>query len=154
MKNDWGIVGCAYMSRQYCKVLASKGITPDVYSRDLASENVKSFENIFPHIKVKKISQIGDEINNWIVCTNIESHDEVCSKLQGRVYCEKPYSHTTAYDASKDISMLMNRRYYYWVGFIKDVIDRGKIVKVVACIPEKSVDALITQSIHVIDLLW
>ena len=48
----------------------------------------------------------------------------------------------------------MNRRYYYWVNFIKDVIDKGKIVKVVACIPEKSVDALITQSIHVIDLLW
>ena len=154
MKNDWGIVGCAYMSREYCKVLTSKGITPVVYSRDLVSENVKSFENTFSQIKVKKISEICNEIDNWIVCTNIESHEEVCSKLQGRVYCEKPYSHTTTYDASKDISILMNRRYYYWVSYIKDIIDRGKIVKVVACIPEKSVDALITQSIHVIDLLW
>jgi predicted dehydrogenase len=154
MKNDWGIVGCAYMSREYCKVLTSKGITPEVYSRDLASENVKSFEESFPHIKVKKLAKICNEVNNWIVCTNIESHEEVCSKLQGRVYCEKPYSHTTAYDASKDISILMNRRYYYWVNYIKNIIDSEKIVKVVACIPEKSVDSLITVSIHVIDLLW
>ena len=48
----------------------------------------------------------------------------------------------------------MNRRYYYWVNHIKEIIDSGKIVKVIAVIPEKSVDALITQSIHVIDLLW
>ena len=141
------------MSREYCKVLTSKGITPQVYSRDLASPNVKSFQDIFPQLEVKEFAEISNAVNNWIVCTNIESHEEVCSKLQGRVYCEKPYSHTTAYDASKDISILMNRRYYYWVSFIKDIIDTGKIVKVVACIPEKSVDALITQSIHVIDLL-
>ena len=48
----------------------------------------------------------------------------------------------------------MNRRYYYWVNHIREIINSGKIVKVIAVIPEKSVDALITQSIHVIDLLW
>jgi predicted dehydrogenase len=154
MKNDWGIVGCAYMSREYCKVLTSKGIAPHVYSRDLASPNVKSFQDIFPQLKVKDFSQISNAVDKWIVCTNIESHEEVCSKLEGRIYCEKPYSHVANYDAGKDISILMNRRYYYWVNFIKDIIDSGKIVKVIACIPEKSVDALITQSIHVIDLLW
>ena len=142
------------MSREYCKVLTSKGIAPHVYSRDLASSNVKDFQDIFPQLKVKDFAQISNAVNKWIVCTNIESHEEVCSKLEGRIYCEKPYSHVPNYDAGKDISILMNRRYYYWVNFIKDIIDSGKIVKVVACIPEKSVDALITQSIHVIDLLW
>jgi len=154
MKNDWGIVGCAYMSREYCKVLTSKGITPQVYSRDLASANVKSFQDIFPQLKVKEFAEITNAVNKWIVCTNIESHEEVCSKLEGRIYCEKPYSHVSTYDANKDISILMNRRYYYWVNYIRGIIDSGKIVKVVACIPEKSIDALITQSIHVIDLLW
>ena len=48
----------------------------------------------------------------------------------------------------------MNRRYYYWVDVIKGIIDSGKIVKIIAVIPERSVDALITQSIHVIDMLW
>ena len=142
------------MAREYCKVLISKGITPQVYSRDLTSSNVRSFENIFSGLEVKEISTISNEVNNWIVCTNIESHEEVCSKLEGRVYCEKPYCHTPAYDASKDITILMNRRYYYWVNYIKDIIDKGRIVKVIACIPEKSIDALITQSIHVVDLLW
>jgi len=154
MKNDWGIVGCAYMSREYCKVLTSKGITPQVYSRDLASANVKSFQDIFPQLKVKEFAEITNAVNKWIVCTNIESHEEVCSKLEGRIYCEKPYSLVSTYDANKDISILMNRRYYYWVNYIRGIIDSGKIVKVVACIPEKSIDALITQSIHVIDLLW
>ena len=154
MNNDWGLVGCAYMSKEYCKVLTSKGITPQVYSRDLASSNVKSFEEAFPQLRVKKLSEISNAVNQWIVCTNIESHEEVCSILGGRIYCEKPYSLVPTYDASKDISILMNRRYYYWVNFIKEIIDQGKIAKVVACIPEKSIDALITQSIHVIDLLW
>ena len=154
MKNDWGLVGCAYMSKEYCKVLTSKGITPQVYSRDLASLNVKSFEETFPQLRVREFSEISNAVNKWIVCTNIESHEEVCSKLEGRIYCEKPYSLVTSYDASKKISILMNRRYYYWVSYIKDIIDSGKIVKVIAVIPEKNIDALITQSIHVIDLLW
>jgi len=154
MKNDWGLVGCAYMSKEYCKVLTSKGITPQVYSRDLASLNVKSFEETFPQLRVREFSEISNAVNKWIVCTNIESHEEVCGMLGGRIYCEKPYSLVPTYDASKEISILMNRRYYYWVNFIKEIIDKGKIAKVVACIPEKSIDALITQSIHVIDLLW
>lgn len=154
MKNNWGIVGCGYMSKEYCKVLVSKGITPRVFSRDLSSVNAASFRDIFPQIEVKEFSQISNEIDQWIVCTNIESHEEVCSKLEGRIYCEKPYSHVTTYDAGRDISILMNRRYYYWVKFIQEIIDSGKIVKVVACIPEKNIDALVTQSIHVIDLIW
>jgi len=154
MKSDWGLVGCGYMSKEYCKVLTSKGITPQVYTRDLASSNVKSFEETFPQLGVQEFSEITNEVNKWIVCTNIESHEEVCSKLEGRIYCEKPYSLVTSYDASKKISILMNRRYYYWVSYIKDIIDSGKIVKVIAVIPEKNIDALITQSIHVIDLLW
>ena len=154
MNDDWGLIGCAYMSKEYCKVLTSKGITPLVYSRDLASSNVTSFEEAFPQLRVQEISEVTSTVNKWIVCTNIESHEEVCSKLQGRIYCEKPYSHVPSYDASKQISILMNRRYYYWVNYIKDIIDSGKIVKIIAAIPEKSVDALITQSIHVIDLLW
>ena len=154
MINDWGIVGCGYMSREYCKVLTCKGINPQVFSRDLISPNVKSFQGAYPHIEVKEIAKNRNEVSNWLVCTNIESHEEVCSRLKGNVYCEKPYSHSPVYDAGKDILVLMNRRYYYWVNHIKDIIDSGKIVKVIANIPEKSVDALITQSIHVIDLLW
>ena len=154
MKDDWGIVGCAYMAREYCKVLTSKGISPQVFSRDLISPNVKSFQTIYPQLEIKEIAKNRNEVSNWLVCTNIESHEEVCSKLDGNVYCEKPYSHSPVYDADKNISILMNRRYYYWVNHIKDIIDSGKIVKVIAVIPEKSVDALITQSIHVIDLLW
>ena len=142
------------MSKEYCKVLMSKGITPQVYSRDLASPNVKSFHDVFPKLEVKELAEISNAVDKWIVCTNIESHEAVCSNLEGRIYCEKPYSHVSTYDAGKDISILMNRRYYYWVNFIKEIIDSGKIVKVVACIPEKSIDALITQSIHVIDLIW
>jgi len=152
--SDWGIVGCAYMAKEYCKVLTAKGITPHVYSRDLASSNVKSFEELFPDLRVQQLAEISKAVNRWIVCTNIESHEKVCSLLDGKIYCEKPFSHVPAYDASKEISILMNRRYYYWVEFMKGLIDEGKIVKVIACIPEKSVDALITQSIHVIDLLW
>ena len=154
MKNDWGVVGCGYMSKEYCKVLMSKGITPEVYSRDLTSPNVKLFKEILPDLDVKDFSEFSTSVNNWLVCTNIESHEEVCGKLDGRVYCEKPYSLISDYDSSKDISILMNRRYYYWVNFVKEIIDSGKVIKVIACIPEKSADALITQSIHVIDLLW
>ncbi|MFT6274087.1 MAG: putative dehydrogenase [Halioglobus sp.] len=154
MENDWGIVGCAYMSKEYCKVLMSKGITPQVFSRNIASANVASFQAIFPQLEVKEFSQISNAVDKWLVCTNIESHEEVCNKLEGRIYCEKPYCHVTTYDAGRDISVLMNRRYYYWVNFIKEIIDSGKIVKLVACIPEKNIDALITQSIHVIDLIW
>jgi hypothetical protein len=142
------------MAQEYCKVLVAKGINPAIFSRDLASANVESFRQMFPQLKVELISDIGDEERNWLVCTNIESHELVCSELRGRVYCEKPYSHTPTYQIDRDISILLNRRYYYWVSYIKELIDSGKIVKVIASIPEKSVDALITQSIHVIDLLW
>jgi len=154
MKNDWGIVGCAYMAQEYCKVLVAKGITPQIFSRDLVSANVKKFQKMFPQLTVKEFSEFSTEVDKWIVCTNIESHEEVCSMLKGRIYCEKPFAHDTQYDVCKDISILLNRRYYYWVNYIKDIIDRGKIVKVVASIPEKSVDNLINVSIHVIDLLW
>ena len=142
------------MSKEYCKVLIAKGINPQVYSRDLTSPNVRSFQLTFPELEVKRIADIRNDVSNWLVCTNIESHEDVCSKLDGNVYCEKPYSHSPVYDADKDFSILMNRRYYYWVNPIREIIDSGKIVKVIAVIPEKSVDALITQSIHVIDLLW
>lgn len=154
MNNNWGIVGCGYMSMEYCKVLSSRGITPHVYSRNTTSSNVKTFEKIYPGIVVKQLEENTNAISNWIVCTNIESHVRVCSNLKGRIYCEKPYAHNTNYEVSKDVIILMNRRYYYWVEFIKNIIDKGRIVKIVASIPEKSVDALITQSIHVIDLLW
>lgn len=142
------------MSKEYCKVLLAKGITPRVFSRDLTSSNVQSFQAAFPELGVERIADIRDDIGNWLVCTNIESHEDVCSKLDGNVYCEKPYSHDPTYDVDQDITVLMNRRYYYWVNRIKETIASGKIVKVIAVIPEKSVDALITQSIHVIDLLW
>ena len=142
------------MGREYCKVLTSKGITPRVYSRDLASPNVASFQAAFPRLRVQALAEISDSVGHWLVCTSIESHEAVCSLLGGRIFCEKPFSHVSAYDAGRDISILMNRRYYYWVEFIKDLLDRGKIAKIIACVPEKSIDALITQSIHVIDLLW
>ena len=147
-------MGSAYIAKEYCKALTSKGISPQVFSRDLTSPNVKSFQTMFPQLEVKKIATNRNEVSNWLVCTNIESHEAVCSKLKGSVYCEKPYSHSPTYDIDQGISVLMNRRYYYWVNFIKEIIDDGKIIKVIAVIPEKSVDALITQSIHVIDLLW
>jgi hypothetical protein len=134
--------------------LMAKGITPHVYSRDLASSNVKSFEELFPDLRVQEFAEISKAVDNWLVCTNIESHEQVCSMLEGRIYCEKPYSHAPTYEVNKEISILVNRRYYYWVDFMKGLIDEGKIVKVIACIPERSVDALITQSIHVVDLLW
>lgn len=154
MQHEWGIVGCAYMAREYCKVLTSKGITPSVYSRELASPNVAAFQAAFPRIRVQNFSEISSSVGHWLVCTSIESHEEVCRMLRGKVYCEKPFAHVADYDASQDISILMNRRYYYWVEFIKDILDKGKIAKIIACVPEKSIDALITQSIHVIDLLW
>ena len=154
MNNDWGIVGCAYMAQEYCKVLVAKGITPQIFSRNLASANVKKFQEIFPQLTVKDFSDFSTEVDKWLVCTNIESHEPVCDQLQGRIYCEKPFAHNTRYDASKNISILLNRRYYYWVNYIKEIIDSGRIVKVVACVPERSIDALITQSIHVVDLLW
>lgn len=142
------------MAKEYCKVLLSKGIKPQIFSRDLTSSNVESFQAMFPELEVKRIADIRNDVGNWLVCTNIESHQDVCSKLDGNIYCEKPYSHTAAYDANRDIFILMNRRYYYWVSHLRKIIDCGRIVKVIAVIPEKSVDALITQSIHVIDLLW
>ncbi len=154
MKSDWGIVGCAYMAKEYCKVLTAKGIVPHVFSRDLASSNVRSFEELYPELRVQEFAEISKAVDKWIVCTNIDSHEQVCNMLEGRIYCEKPYAHVATYDASEDISILMNRRYYYWVDFMRGLIDEGKIVKAIACIPERSVDALITQSIHVIDLLW
>jgi hypothetical protein len=142
------------MAREYCKVLLSKGITPRIYSRDLASPNVSSFMGAFPSLQVQELSEISASVGHWLVCTNIQSHEEVCAMLGGRVFCEKPFAHVASYDADKDISILLNRRYYYWVEFIKDILDQGRILKVIACIPEKSIDALITQSIHVIDLIW
>ena len=137
------------MSREYSKALISKGIRPQVFSRNLASPNVADFRTAFPQLEVKPLADVGKEVGNWLVCTNIESHEEVCSGLEGNIYCEKPYSHLPDYDATKKISILMNRRYYYWVDLIKGIIDSGKIVKIIAVIPERSVDALITQSIHV-----
>ncbi|MFU8832069.1 MAG: hypothetical protein ACNA7J_07930 [Wenzhouxiangella sp.] len=154
MQPEWGIVGCAYMAREYCKVLTAKGITPSVYSRNLASPNVAAFQAAFPGLEVQDFSGISSAIAHWLVCTNIASHEAVCGLLAGKVYCEKPFAHVADYDASRDISILMNRRYYYWVEFMKNILDEGRITKVIACIPEKSIDALITQSIHVIDLLW
>ena len=142
------------MSREYCKALISKGITPRVFSRNLASPNVAAFRTALPQLQVEGLADVGKEVGNWLVCTNIESHEEVCSGLEGNIYCEKPYSHLPDYDATQEISILMNRRYYYWVNFIKGIIDSGQIVKIIAVIPERSVDALITQSIHVIDMLW
>lgn len=142
------------MAREYCKVLLSKGITPQVITRDVASPRVAAFKTMFPQLEVRPLADPPAEVGNWLVCTNIESHEEVCSKLKGKVYCEKPFAHRPTYDADQDIPILMNRRYYYWVSFLKEIIDAGKIVKIIAVIPEKSVDALITQSIHVIDLLW
>lgn len=142
------------MAKEYCKVLMAKGIKPQVFSRSLTSPNVESFQAMYTDIAVKPISDIRNNINNWLVCTNIESHADVCARLEGNVYCEKPYAMTPDYDADSEISVLMNRRYYYWVRHMREIIDSGKIGKVIAVIPEKSIDALITQSIHVIDLLW
>jgi predicted dehydrogenase len=142
------------MAQEYCKVLVAKGITPQIFSRDLLSANVKKFQEIFPALIIKDLSAFSAEVDKWIVCTNIASHEVICDQLQGQIYCEKPFAHDTQYDACKDISILLNRRYYYWVNYIKEIIDSGKIVKVVACIPERSIDALIAQSIHVVDLLW
>lgn len=154
MQRDWGVIGCAYMAREYSKVLLAKGITPEVYSRDLASPNVAAFKQAFPQLRVRELSEASGTAKNWLVCTNIESHQAVCSMLAGRVYCEKPFAHVAAYDANRDILVLMNRRYYYWVEFIKKILDKGVITKIIAHIPEKSSDALITQSIHVVDLIW
>ena len=154
MTNSWGIIGCAYMSREYCKALLAKGVTPKIFSRDLASANVKSFCDAFPELSVQALPLTGEEVDNWLVCTNIESHEEICAGLKGNIYCEKPYAHLPDYEDSRDILILLNRRYYYWVEFVKALIDSGSITKVIACIPERSIDALITQSIHVIDMLW
>lgn len=154
MPARWGIVGCAYMAKEYGKVLLSKGITPQVYSRNLESANVKSLETLFPGIRVRNFGNLSQDIKDWIVCTSIESHEQVCSMLHGRIYCEKPYAYKPTYDVNRNISILMNRRYYYWVKEIADIIARKEIVKIIACVPEKNVEALITQSIHVIDLLW
>ena len=154
MQKNWGVVGCAYMSKEYCKVLISRGINPQVFSRDLNSSNVKSFQAMFPELVVGTIEHIPDEEKHWLVCTNIESHEKICAELTGTIYCEKPYAHSPDYDADRNITLLMNRRYYYWVDYMKKIIGSGKIVKVIALIPERSVDALIPQSIHVIDLLW
>lgn len=154
MISKWGVVGCAYMSREYCKVLLAKGVEPAVYSRDLASPNVASFQQSFPQLPVREIADIDGEDRKWLVCTNIESHAAVCAPLKGEVYCEKPFAMTSDYETDAQVSMLMNRRYYYWVDFIREIIDRGDIAKVIACIPEKSIDALVTQSIHVVDLIW
>lgn len=154
MKTTWGVVGCAYMSIEYCKVLLAKGVAPKVYTRDLASPNVAAFHEIFPSLDVEDFTRISEVARNWLVCTNIASHDEVCGRLQGTIYCEKPFAATSAYDADKDIAMLMNRRYYYWVDYINEIIDRGKIVKIIASIPEQSVGDVMARSIHVIDLLW
>jgi predicted dehydrogenase len=154
MKKDWGIVGCGHMAKEYCKALTSKGINPQVFCRDLTSSNVKSFQAMFPQIEVKLLATICNEISNWLVCTSIDSHESVCGKLEGSVYCEKPYSHSPIYDVDKNVSVLMNRRYYYWVEFIKKLISDGKIIKVIAFIPEESIDFLIPRGMHVIDLLW
>ena len=154
MPARWGILGCAYMAKEYSKVLLSKGVMPQVYSRNLGSSNVQSFEAQFPSLRVSSFADLSEDIENWIVCTSIESHEHVCSMLQGRIYCEKPYAHTDSYDVSRNIFIVMNRRYYHWVKTIADTIARQEIVKIIACIPEKSIEALITQSIHVIDLLW
>ena len=154
MQADWGIIGCAYMAREYHKVLLAKGIKPQIYSRNLTSHNVESFQAMFPETDVREITEIGNKPRNWLVCTNIESHEEVCDGLSGNIYCEKPFSHHPDYRVDRDIAVLLNRRYYFWVDYIKAIIDRGKIRKIIACIPEASADALITQSIHVIDLLW
>lgn len=154
MLNDWGIIGCAYMGQEYCKALTGRGITPHIYSRNLSSSNVKTFENMFPTLKVETLEDLSSTIDRWIVCTNIDSHEKICSKLRGKIYCEKPFSNHLEYTVDDSIAILMNRRYYHWTEFIRNIIDSNKIVKIVACIPEKSSDSLITQSIHVIDLLW
>ena len=153
MQREWGIIGCAYMAREYCKVLVSRGIKPRVFSRDLNSSHVKSFRAMFPELEVARIEHIRDEPKNWLVCTSIESHENICAGLTGTIFCEKPYAQTPDY-ADRNITILMNRRYYYWVDYMKKVIDGGRIVKIIANVPEKSANALITQSIHVIDLLW
>jgi hypothetical protein len=142
------------MAQEYCKVFRSRGLKPLIYSRNLDSSSVKAFEALFPDLEVKKLADLSHEIDRWMVCTSIESHEQVCSTLQGRIYCEKPYANTPDYKIDDDISMLMNRRYYYWTQFIQNIIDAGQIVKIIACIPERSFDALIPQSIHVIDLIW
>ncbi len=154
MSDAWGVIGSGYMAQEYCKVLMAKGIVPHVYNWNLTSDNVGRFREVLPQLEVNALDQVSGEVGNWLVCTNVESHEDVCGRLQGNIYCEKPYLHDTRYDASKDIVMLMNRRYYYWVEFMRQIIADDKIVKIVACIPERGVDALITQSIHVIDLLW
>lgn len=142
------------MAKEYCKVLLSKGNRPRIFSRDLTSANVASFRAMFPELEVETLAEISSDVTDWLVCTNIESHEDVCSRLEGNIYCEKPYAHSPTYDTARDIYLLMNRRYYYWVPFMKGVMETEKIVKIIATIPERSVDALITQSIHVMDLLW
>ena len=54
VNNNWGIAGCATMSREYCKALISRGITPQVFSRNLVSENVVDFRAAFPELEVKQ----------------------------------------------------------------------------------------------------
>lgn len=154
MKGKWGVIGSGYMAREYCKALLGKSITPQVFCRDLESRSVAMLRAACPQLTVRELDKLDTAIDHWLVCTAIESHDAICAALPGHVYCEKPYSHDTRYDPARDYAILVNRRYYYWVEQLKSLIDGGRIEKIIASIPEKGAHTLITQGIHVIDLLW
>ena len=79
---------------------------------------------------------------------------------------EKPASldieELSTFKNKKNTFVLMNRRYYYWVSKVYELIKQRKVKKIIVNLPEKKSsklwntmpDSLIKNSIHVFDLLF
>ncbi len=163
------IIGTGYMARLYYKHFNYLGVESKLLYRNLYSKNTScAVEQIGLNALISEKEELNYNSDIVLVCTDENSHLQVLSKYSERksqIYTEKPVSldiDEIKTFKRRDLRLLMNRRYYYWVEDIRQTSRNKKIDKVVVNLPEKNSNkkwnnmpiAIPVNSIHVIDLLF
>ena len=164
------IIGTGYMSKVYFRHLKYLGQNCLMAYRDKGSENYKNAVKEFGNSSLIHIDEAKKlNIKLLLSCVDTQNHLNSIRDFKSNsklIAIEKPVSYDlneiNNFDFKESTFVLMNRRYYYWVPKVKELIRNNLIYKIVVNIPERNNNntwhnipiSLIDNSIHVFDLIY